>query len=64
MTEAITAYCKVCGHPKEHHDLDVHLDPEKSYERRREEGEQGHGACRDMSYGDHHCLCVEYQSWT
>ena len=64
MTQTTTEYCKVCGHAKEQHNLDVHLDPKKSHVQVREEGEQGRGACRDMSYGDHHCLCVEYQSWT
>ena len=64
MTQATTAYCKVCGHPKEHHDLDVHLDPKKGHGKTREELDRGQGACRDMSYGDHRCICVEYQSWT
>lgn len=63
-TEVTTAYCKVCGHAKEHHDLDVHLDPKKGHAETRKEGEEGHGACRDMSYGDHHCICVEYKDWT
>lgn len=62
MTEA-TAYCKTCGHPREHHDLNVHLDHQHEA-RARDEAEQGRGACRDMSYGDHHCICTEYQSWT
>lgn len=63
MTEAITTYCKVCGHAKEHHDLDVHLDPKDHVKARKEAG-RGHGACHDMSYGDHHCICVEFESWT
>ncbi|MCV7153790.1 hypothetical protein [Mycolicibacterium pyrenivorans] len=63
MTEATTAYCKNCGHAKEHHDLDVHLDP-KDHDKARERAAQGHGACHDMSFGDHHCICVEYLSWT
>ncbi|MDZ4269043.1 MAG: hypothetical protein U1D00_25725 [Mycobacterium sp.] len=63
MTEATTAYCKNCGHAKEHHDLDVHLDP-KDHDKARERAAHGHGACHDMSFGDHHCICVEYLSWT
>lgn len=63
MTEAITTYCKVCGHAKEHHDLDVHLDP-KDHVKARKEAARGYGACHDMSYGDHHCICVEFESWT
>ena len=35
MTEAITTYCKVCGHAKEHHDLDVHLDPKDHVKARK-----------------------------
>lgn len=62
MTEPTTTFCKVCGHPKEHHDLDVHLDP-KEHVKARENAARGHGACRDMSYEDHPCICVEYQSW-
>lgn len=42
----------------------VHLDPKKGHAATRKEGEEGHGACRDMSYGDHHCICVEYKDWT
>jgi hypothetical protein len=64
MTEATTTYCRVCGHAKEHHDLDVHLDPNEDHGRAREEAEQGRGACHDMAYRNHHCICVEYQSWT
>ncbi|KGI69923.1 hypothetical protein MJO55_23625 [Mycolicibacterium rufum] len=64
MSETKTAYCKVCGHAKEHHDLTVHRDPKKNLVQVREDSEHGHGACRDMSYGDHRCLCAEYQSWT
>jgi hypothetical protein len=64
MTEATTAYCGICGHPKEHHDLQVHLDPKKGHAKTREAGERGTGACRDNSYGGHRCICVEYQSWT
>lgn len=64
MTDATTTYCKACGHPKEHHDLDVHLDPKKGHATSREEGERDQGACRDMSFDDHHCICREYQSWT
>jgi hypothetical protein len=62
MTEATTTYCKVCGHPKEDHDLNVHLDPQE-HAKAREDAARGHGACHDMSYGDHPCICVEYQSW-
>ena len=60
MTE-FAEYCKNCGHPKEHHDLnaDFDSDPEEG----RDEAEQGHGACHDMSFGDHHCICVGYESW-
>ncbi|RDH79730.1 hypothetical protein DVS77_05915 [Mycolicibacterium moriokaense] len=62
MTEATSAYCKVCGHPKEDHDLDVHLGEEHT--KAREDAARGQGACHDMSYADHPCICVEYQSWT
>lgn len=64
MIEATTTYCRVCGHAKEHHDLDLHVDPTMDHTKAREEAERGHGACHDKSYGDHHCICVEYQSWT
>jgi len=63
MTEATATYCKVCGHAKEHHDLNVHLDP-KHHIKAREEAAQGHGACHDNSFGDNHCICVEFESWT
>jgi hypothetical protein len=43
--------------------LDVYLDPKHHIEARENAG-RGQGACRDTSYGDHHCICVEYQSWT
>ncbi|MBX7432848.1 hypothetical protein JDV09_12130 [Mycobacterium sp. Y57] len=64
MAEVITEYCKRCGHPKEHHDLNVHFDPEAHPAKAREQAALGQGACHDMSYGDHHCICVEYESWT
>lgn len=64
MTETITTYCKVCGHAKEHHDLDVHLDPGTDHAGERAEAGRGHGACHDMSYGEHPCVCLEYQGWT
>jgi len=63
MTETFTSYCKVCGHAKEHHNLDVHLDP-KGHLAARDRGARGEGACTDMSFGDNHCICVEYQGWT
>jgi len=63
MTETITTYCKVCGHAKEHHNLNVHLDPD-GHLKARAEAAQGRGACRDMSYGNNHCICVEFESWT
>ncbi len=59
MTEVTTEYCKVCGHAKEHHDLNAHVAPKEA----RDNAEQGGGACRDMSFGEHHCICVGYQSW-
>ena len=63
MTETYTTYCRVCGHAKEHHDLDVHLDP-AHHEEARERAARGEGACHDMSFGANHCICVEFQGWT
>lgn len=54
-----TDYCKNCGHPKEHHDLNTHFDPKKA----RQRGKERDRACSDMSFDDHHCICMEYQSW-
>jgi hypothetical protein len=54
----VTEYCKVCGHGKEHHDLNVHRQPghHKIDSQQR--------ACDQMSFGNHACICVEYESWT
>ncbi|KMO78768.1 hypothetical protein BST22_09990 [Mycolicibacterium chubuense] len=60
MTE-FTEYCKNCGHPKEHHDLDAEFDPKMA---REERAKPGQSACSDMSFDDHHCICTGYQSWT
>lgn len=59
MTEVTTQYCKLCGHLKEHHDLNAHINPKDA----RERAARGQGACQDMSFGDHHCICVGYASW-
>ncbi len=63
MTELTTEYCRICGHPKQHHDLDMHLDP-ADHGKAREDAAKGHGACHAMAYGNKPCICVEYRSWT
>ncbi len=63
MSDTTTTYCKNCGHAKEHHNLDVHLHPHDDA-KAREHAARGEGACHDNSYGDHQCICVEFQSWT
>lgn len=54
-----TDYCKVCGHPKAAHDLNVHLDPSHA----KQLAEQGKGACHEKSFDDNACICFEYESW-
>ena len=57
LTETMV-YCGVCGHPKEAHDLNVHVDPAKAVK----EGEAGRGACHDTTNGQKR-VCFEYENW-
>ncbi len=57
-SEATATYCRICGHKKEHHDLNIHPEPGKNKIGSCEP------ACDQMSFDDHRCICVGYESWT